>query len=174
MPSIASEMDTILAERGYRMEAETCTLFAEFFYGTAFPAGNTVIKSKIWRGWLEAQSRFAGSDALSSRIYGETLKAIIPETAFAAGNESGDVAAVAYGVLDGKLLVIESVATDPNHRGKGLAARCVGSLMNWAASKGAWGAVLQVMADNTPALRLYRKLGFATELYRYHYRVKSL
>lgn len=44
--------------------------------------------------------------------------------------------------------------------------------MHWAAQNGAQGACLQVFAGNHPAIGLYESLGFAQELYRYHYRVR--
>ena len=33
------------------------------------------------------------------------------------------------------------------------------------------GACLQVVATTIPAIKLYKSMGFAHELYRYHYRV---
>jgi ribosomal protein S18 acetylase RimI-like enzyme len=40
-------------------------------------------------------------------------------------------------------------------------------------TRGAKAACVQVLSDNVPALRLYRRLGFGDELYRYHYRRKA-
>jgi ribosomal protein S18 acetylase RimI-like enzyme len=44
--------------------------------------------------------------------------------------------------------------------------------MQWAKDEGAYGVCLQVVADNAPAVGLYRALGFNQELHRYHYRRK--
>jgi predicted GNAT family acetyltransferase len=54
---------------------------------------------------------------------------------------------------------ISAVCTDPDHRGKGLAARLVRAV---AAGVRAGGDVpfLHVAAANTGAIRLYRQLGF--------------
>jgi ribosomal protein S18 acetylase RimI-like enzyme len=41
--------------------------------------------------------------------------------------------------------------------------------MGWARRAGVNRACLQVVADNAAGRALYRKLGFRTELYRYHY-----
>ena len=48
------------------------------------------------------------------------------------------------------------------------------AVLRWAAERQeATGACLQVLADNLPALALYRRFGFTTELSRYHYRSVS-
>jgi len=88
---------------------------------------------------------------------------------FARSVEKGNGLSLAYGAIVDGILVIESVVTDPAHRGKGLAGKVVGSLMTWAAGKGATLSCLQVEAENAPARRLYKKLGYETELYRYQY-----
>jgi ribosomal protein S18 acetylase RimI-like enzyme len=87
----------------------------------------------------------------------------------AARDETG-IVSTACGVIDRGYLAIESVATVEEARNRGLAGRVVGALMNWAEGAGAKAACLQVAADNLPARALYTRLGFDTELYRYHYR----
>lgn len=108
----------------------------------------------------------AGADA----IFREMTAYIVPPRAFVACRHGGEIASVAYGVVHRELLVIESVATAPHARGKGLARRVVEGLMSWGSTLGAGGACLQVLAENTPALAVYTALGFDRELYRYHYR----
>ncbi len=72
-------------------------------------------------------------------------------------------------VHDGDLAGMFEIATDEQKRGKGYGFDIVRSALKWARLRGAKLAWLQVEADNAPALKLYRKLGF-TEAYRYHYR----
>jgi ribosomal protein S18 acetylase RimI-like enzyme len=72
--------------------------------------------------------------------------------------------------MHGGWLCVEAVATDAAWRGRGLAGQAVEALMAWGAARGALAAGLQVQADNVAAQALYRRLGFARELYRYHYR----
>ena len=57
-------------------------------------------------------------------------------------------------------------------RGNGYATLACATLLARAARHGARTAYLQVSADNTPALAIYRKLGFAT-VYTYHYRGRT-
>ena len=47
------------------------------------------------------------------------------------------------------------------------------ALAAWGRDRGATGVCLQVAADNAPAIPLYRSMGLASELYRYHYRRAS-
>ena len=57
-------------------------------------------------------------------------------------------------------------------RRKGLSRAALSALLRRGQEAGATGACLQVVADNHSAIRLYESLGFANELYRYHYRVR--
>ena len=61
-----------------------------------------------------------------------------------------------------------SVEVSASHRGQGLALAVMATLLEWGASQGATTAYLQVLGDNTAALRLYERLGFAIHhSYRY-------
>jgi RimJ/RimL family protein N-acetyltransferase len=63
------------------------------------------------------------------------------------------------------------MVTDAAFRGRGAASQIVTELLRWAWENGATHAYLQVDAENTPALAVYRKFGFATA-YMYHYRAR--
>jgi len=91
----------------------------------------------------------------------------------ALAREDGRIAALAYGVICHGMAVVESVVTDQEKRRRGHGRGTVGRLLQWAKDEGAYGACLQVVADNTPAPSLYRSLGFERELHRYHYRRKG-
>ncbi len=85
-----------------------------------------------------------------------------------------------YGVWEGSALIAaagthvwsqaESVAaignvfTMPEHRGRGLASACTTAVAAAAFDAGLQTVVLNVRADNTPAIHIYEKLGF--RLYR--------
>ena len=64
------------------------------------------------------------------------------------------------------------IATDPDHRRKGLGGRVTDALLGTGYLNGARQAHLQVEADNRAALELYGGKGFH-DLYRYWYRVKE-
>ncbi|WP_322797851.1 GNAT family N-acetyltransferase [Thermoflexus sp.] len=56
--------------------------------------------------------------------------------------------------------LIANVAVAPGFRGRGIGRALVSACLEYARAHGARWAALQVRADNTPALRLYRSLGF--------------
>jgi ribosomal protein S18 acetylase RimI-like enzyme len=68
----------------------------------------------------------------------------------------------------GDLLHVSRLAVRPAFRRRGLAGALMAVAATWAADLGATRAVLQVSVKNTPALALYRALGF-TEHHRYRY-----
>jgi predicted GNAT family acetyltransferase len=60
----------------------------------------------------------------------------------------------------GRFVEISAVCVDPNHRGKGYAAVLMGRLAQQLQAQ-ALTPILHVFADNTSAIALYEKLGFA-------------
>ncbi len=72
----------------------------------------------------------------------------------------------------GDLLHVARLAVEPEHRRRGLARALMAVCGPWAAARGAASCVLQVAVDNTPALALYRALGFR-EHHRYRYWVPA-
>ena len=168
VPSLAEGLDDVLEAAGYAAEGHTLTLFAELAPSAA-AADATEVAVNPSTEWLAARRRMTRVDEREQSIYDAMLENILLPKAFAAARVDGDIAALAYAVVCDGLAVIESVVTDPAWRRRGLGRRSVGALLGWARNAGAAGACLQVVADNTPAVALYRSLGFERELYRYHY-----
>ncbi|MGD1877881.1 MAG: GNAT family N-acetyltransferase [Kiloniellaceae bacterium] len=166
-------MEGTLESAGYTAEGHTLTLFAELTRGAAAAGGDVELLPQASGAWLDARARMSGIDAAERQSYEAMLDSILLPRVFAAARDDGQIASVAYAVVLDGLAVIESVITDPALRQRGLARRSVGTLLDWARACGARGACLQVVADNPPALKLYRSLGFDRELYRYHYRRKD-
>jgi N-acetylglutamate synthase len=83
--------------------------------------------------------------------------------------EDGDRAVVHLGehartrvALDGDWAGLHGTWVAPGHRRQGLARAVLAEALDWAASRGATTAYLQVVADNRPAVALYESLGFST------------
>lgn len=146
-------------------------LFAESTGARTDRGDATLIEGPPDARWLAASAGLAGLDAAAAALRARILDALVVPAAFAAVEVEGVIVAQAFGAVHGGLVCLNAVATSPAHRGRRLAGRAVSAVLGWAAERhGAVGACLQVVADNRPALALYRGLGFTRELSRYHYR----
>lgn len=150
---------------------DSLVLFADLAPSRHDGAGVALAEGRPDPAWRAASDAVAGLDAAEAAWRARVLDSFAVPVAFASAEVAGQVAATALGAVHGGLVCLNAVATDPRHRGRGLAARVVSALLAWAVDRqGATGACLQVDAGNAPALALYGRLGFATELSRYHYR----
>lgn len=84
----------------------------------------------------------------------------------------GAVMACGQTAQEAELLGVYDVFTHADARNQGLAQLLCGRMLSIAASQGAKVGYLQVDAVNEPALKVYRRLGFA-DAYRYHYRERA-
>ncbi|MBC8131200.1 MAG: GNAT family N-acetyltransferase [Rhizobiaceae bacterium] len=170
IPSFADEMDALLDEDTYPREGRSLTIAGPLY---AFRSSETdvAIATRPSAAWLASRHRLTGDEGtLDAPIFEGMLSAIVFPTAFASISREGKIASLAYAVLQDKLLVVESVVTDSEHRGRGLARRTLSALFAWGRHHGADMACLQVIADNEPVLRLYRGLGLDRDVFAYHYR----
>ncbi|GGD15143.1 GNAT family N-acetyltransferase [Nocardioides daphniae] len=72
--------------------------------------------------------------------------------------------------LDGDVVTLHDLLVAPEHRRRGLARAVVAEALDWAASRGATTAQVQVTASNAPAVQLWGAAGFSTH-HAYRYRV---
>ena len=171
-------LERALIARGFRAEDETSTLYMDFARALP-PVPEPRIRVDLAEGkpstaWLAAHARFTGHRPTEGLIRNRLLDLVALPIAFASvRGEDGAIASVAYGAVHDRIVSVQWVATDPVRRRNGLSRATLAVLLGWARDEaGAEGACLQVVADNWPAIRLYEKLGFDRELYRYHYRVR--
>ncbi|SCG57298.1 GNAT family N-acetyltransferase [Micromonospora inositola] len=83
---------------------------------------------------------------------------------FAQVHAAGRLVAVGRGTVtgQGRWLGLTLIEVLPEARRQGLAGRVIRSLVGWGVAEGASHAFLQVEQRNTPAVALYRGLGFTT------------
>ncbi|MFI6821941.1 GNAT family N-acetyltransferase [Micromonospora sp. NPDC050187] len=83
---------------------------------------------------------------------------------FAHLHAGGALVAVGRGTVtgEGRWLGLSLIEVVPGFRGRGLARQVVRALADWGADSGATDVFLQVEQRNTPAVTLYRSLGFTT------------
>jgi GNAT superfamily N-acetyltransferase len=169
-PLLDPAVDRRLDALGFTVEGETVTLYGDL--ATVPPVTGSTVE-RLFRpdeDWLAAMAELQGYSPAAEAAYGRVVDALTAPAAFLRIAAGGETAALGFGVVHGGLMCCESIITAPAHRGRGHARRLMQALCAWAAAAGAHGVCLQVVADNAPAFALYRGLGIATELYRYHYR----
>jgi GNAT superfamily N-acetyltransferase len=165
--------DRLLQARGYESEGGTLTLIAApDADGPGPDAGAVELEPLPTADWLAALNRINGRRGEPAAVFDAVLERLDAPCAFAAARREGQIVAGAYAALFDGWLCLEAVAVDPAWRGRGLAGAVVSALTGWGARQGARACALQVSEDNAPALKLYRRLGFTREFYRYHYRRK--
>lgn len=85
--------------------------------------------------------------------------------------QGGSPVSIGLCVLDRHYAGLYEVTTEKNCRGKGYGEQLILHMLNWARDNGALYSYLQVLQDNTAAIRLYDKLGYK-DCYSYWYRCK--
>ncbi|MGO9359081.1 MAG: GNAT family N-acetyltransferase [Xanthobacteraceae bacterium] len=175
VPSLLdAEVDRTLERFGFVAEGESHVLFAALDALAVKPDPAVSIVTDLEDGWLAALNRMQGRSDEQSATFDDIMTSIALPAGFAALTVGGEAVALACGVLDGDMMVCESVITDPRHRGAGYGRRLSGALLHWARLNEASCACLQVETANAGGRSLYRQLGFVTELSRYHYRRRPL
>jgi len=171
VPSLLDpEIDRTLERFGFVADGECHVLFATLDVLEVRPDPAVSVVTEISDGWLAMLNRMQGRTVEQSQTFNDIMSGIALPAGFATLAENGEAVAAACGVLDGDMMVVESVITDPRRRGAGYAHRLSAALMHWARLNEATCACLQVETANIGGLSLYRRLGFTTELSRYHYR----
>jgi GNAT superfamily N-acetyltransferase len=84
--------------------------------------------------------------------------------------DGGETVAIARGSLSPGWAGVTAVETAPSHRRRGLGARLLAEVADWARDRGAASTYLQVQGDNSGARALYEGAGFTVH-HAYHYRV---
>lgn len=170
-------LDSALAERGYAQVDETLTLYADFAVTRPFAASLDVelTPTPPSAEWLAARKRFQGLDDSDGAALGKILGALaIPAIFGAVRGPGGQIVSIAKGAVHTGIVCLNLVATDPKAQRLGYSRACVSGILEWAMRTFAvYGACLQVLASNAPAIALYKQLGFTREAYRYHYWVRD-
>jgi len=90
------------------------------------------------------------------------------ESRYASLREDGETRACGMACFAEGWLSVHGMRTAAAHRGRGLATRVLAAMAQEARARGIAQVFLQVDGSNTPALSLYRRLGFA-EAWTYAY-----
>ena len=168
------DLDRVLAERGYAAFETTLVQVAALYARPepdAWPNGVALAEPDV-ATFVDAVGDLRGSSAEQRAAHRERLENS-PLAKHMIVVRAGDrIACAAQVALDDDLAGVYDVVTAEDVRGNGYATLACATLLARVARHGARTAYLQVSADNTPALAIYRKFGFAT-VYTYHYRGRT-
>lgn len=162
LTDLDAELDDLLFARGYERSGEVVVM-------TGPAAGehdaSVSIATAATPSWLADLRRLMGSTDERVAELGESLSGLtLRHGAFRIADR-----AVGLAVIDDGWVGLFDVAVAEEHRRGGLGRRICSAMLAWAVDLDATNAYVQVLADNTPALGLYRALGLS-ESYRYWYR----
>lgn len=167
------ELDAILAERGYLVDAPTHVQTASIkeILGRLPDNNETVVflHPKLpaeFSDFQQHQYQLSQDQAAARRA---AFNRIGPQPVFATAKVAGETAGIGMGILERGWLGIFGMMTHPEMRRRGIATAVLLALVRWGQTQGATQTYLQVMENNDKALSLYNLAGFTTR-YQYHYR----
>lgn len=164
------ELDAALAARGYQHLDETLVQVSDLGH-EAYTQPDRAYDLLYPDHWLPMYHQMESSRP-DHQTHERILRAIMNPTYYLAIMADQQVAC-GLGVYERGYVGLFDLVTDPAHRQQGYGTDVVNSLLAWGQEvHDADYAYLQVMADNAPALSLYRRFGFE-ECYRYWYRIKA-
>jgi ribosomal protein S18 acetylase RimI-like enzyme len=177
-------LDSVLADRGYRVVARTAVQSAnlqemlaqlENAQGASSRlAGELTVEIRSQADSVWWQCFAAAEDVALSSVAGR--KAICAQiehpSAYAVAFRQGEAIAVGSATVEAEWVGFFNVATLAESRRLGAAKAVMHALGSWGKVNGATFAYLQVMDNNEAAKQLYARLGFGTG-YSYYYREQS-
>lgn len=166
------DLDNQLEERHFDRSTATAVKTLDLQPYSPVETPNVTVDQRFTVQWFDAYAAHNKLTPNHQHILNHILRVIVPQTGYAMLTQNGKIVAVGLGVIDNGLLGIFDIVVAESQRGNGHGREIVESLLAWGKSNSAQTAYLQVMQNNTPALKLYEKLGFE-EVYEYWYRSKS-
>lgn len=169
------DLDQQLDQRNYQIEhiTEVMTMaLSNPIYIEETPNFSVQTTNEITQDWIDALFELKGTtDPIHKKIV-PSMYAAIPKDVIAVSiTDHNQCVATGLGILDRDYIGIYAIHVADDHRRKGYGEAIVKTLLSAGQATGAANAYLQVVADNTAAKHLYRKIGFQ-QLYTYWFRVQ--
>lgn len=163
-------IDTRLEERGYVRDNDAALRILDLGQYVRNESQGVTIESQFSNEWLEGFfycSNIVGekTQLTAKRILDNILGAVICVTK----QVEGKVVGCGYGAVERDYIGIFDIVVDKDFRGNGYGKDIMNGILGPALQRNIRTAYLQVAVGNTPAEKLYDKIGFKEE-YRYWYR----
>jgi ribosomal protein S18 acetylase RimI-like enzyme len=163
-----SDLDSRLADRGYRLDAPTHVLVAD---ADAVPAGSfsgAELADEPTEAWMDLWWLVDGRGDRAARAVARAILTGAPARYASIVDDQGVAAVGRVALLDG-WAGIYCLAVRPDAHRRGLGGAVLRVLAGIATGRRLW---LQVLADNAAARSLYTSAGF-TPAFTHHYRVRD-
>lgn len=164
-------IDERLKERGYIKCNETSLRVLDITNYTYNKIEGTTVIYKYTDEWLAAF--FNCSNIHDEKIQATARKIldnILETVVYAVKQIDNKIVGCGYGKIEGDYIGIFDIVVNEAYRGNGYAKDIINEILTKASKHNVKKAYLQVTSGNTPAEKLYDKLGFK-EAYRYWYRI---
>lgn len=163
-------IDARLEERGYVRDNEAALRILDLGQYIRHESQGVTIESQFSNEWLDGFFHCSNitdekTQLTAKRILDNILGTVICVTKLV----DGKVVGCGYGAVDRGYVGIFDIVVHKNLRGNGYGKDIVNGILGTASEQKTKTAYLQVSVDNTPAEKLYDKIGFK-EVYRYWYR----
>ena len=153
-PLLAAPDRLFMVPPGAAVDGENIVMTTELTTHSSPPATTATIAPTPDDAWLTLYQRDVPVDVLTAVVDGEVAFATV------AGAAVGRAAVTS--APDGTRWVgLSAVHVAPEARRRGLARALCAELLTWAARRHATRAYVQVLPDNTAAIRLYETMGFS-------------
>jgi len=166
-----ADIDQRLARRGYFVHSTISFRSLDIAGIPANPLSDIRIDTELNPRWIDDFIRMNDFDPKRKPIYVAIMQQLRTPKCLISLSRNNQTIGVGLGVVEGRFIGLFDLVVDKAYRHTGLGYLIVENLLRWGRKKGALTAYLQVLTDNTPALKLYEKMGF-TEQYQYWYRMQ--
>ena len=167
-----SDMDKRLASREYYIHSTISFQTMDISGILPEPISEISIEGELKPGWIEDFIRMNEFDPARRQVYVEIMNQIRLPKCLISLKRGQKTVGVGLGVLEDRYVGLFDIVVDKDYRNAGLGHLIVENILHWGRKLGAGTAYLQVLKDNSPAIRLYEKMGFR-EVYQYWYRMKG-
>lgn len=163
------QLDSYLESMGYRLMDRSLILYRSL-EGSSFYGPEFIVKNS--HEWMKSYCQISETDINRHEAHLEILKRIKDKVLMAVLVENEVEIACGVGVISNGYFGLFDLATEKSARNMGYGTKLLNGMLGWAMTNGATKAYLQVVADNQPAINLYKKLGYQP-CYEYWYRIGS-
>ncbi len=163
------EIDDELENKGYARLDETAVRVLEMKQYNVMKAEDIIIASSFTGAWFRGFLDCSGLNNAHQLTAQGILNSIRGETIWVCKKADGKIVGCGFGVIEREYMGIYDIVVAEDYRGNGYGRDIMNGILGTGKKKGTITAYLSVFVGNTPAERLYNRLGFR-EIYRYWYR----